>query len=113
MSEFRSIYSFNPEQALDLILRKPNAFILLGLIAFKLAHKIQYPRLEENEVYFSESDLNMMGYQPVLTPSQYRTALNYLVRLGFIEVSKDPLLRGLRIIKLLVNPFAIQGGSNG
>lgn len=104
------VYSYNPEQALDLILTKPNAFLLLGLIAFKIANNQHSYGLNKNEMYFVESNLKVLGYKPILTRGQLRVALNNLIDFGFIRVT--PHMRGIKIIKLLVNPFCL-GGENG
>lgn len=102
------VYSYNPEQALDLLKEKPNAFFLLSLIVFHLSRRRRSSdRLEKDEVYFCESIVKMTGaFKPILTPSQITTSLKNLTYFGFIEIKKDPVMR-FKIIKVLVNPFSI------
>ncbi len=100
------VYSYNPEQALHLIKTKPNSFLLLALIIFKKS--TEYGRgseLEDKEIYFSESDLKMVGFQPILTRGKLRGALNNLIKFGFIQIRKSKFAK-LKIIKILINPFS-------
>lgn len=109
-NSIRPVYSYNPEQALDLLTSKPKAFLLLGLIIFKLNHgyrnKYHYD-LTENEVYLSFDDV-YMKYKPALTRSGFETSINNLVIFGFISIRESFLFKRKKIARVLVNPFSSQ-----
>lgn len=99
------IYSYNPDQALQLIKTKPNAFLLMALISFKKSIECgRGSELEDDEIYFSERDIRMVGYKPILSRGQLQVALKNLIIFGFIQIRKSKFSR-LKIIKIIVNPF--------
>lgn len=101
------IYSHSPELTLDLMITKPNTFLLLSYIAFKLASSNwrRTKELEENEIPFWKFDLDVPGQRPMLKYHQLKTAFDNLVNFGYIEIRPHPSNGRMKAIKLLVNPF--------
>lgn len=98
-------FDYDPEEFLNLIKKKPNAFVLLGLIVFTLA-KRDTPSygLDINEIYLSDSLFKSTYNKYVLTSYQRDRSIKDLVNLCFIKIRNGPTKR-MRIITLLINPF--------
>ena len=98
-------FDFDPEEFLNLIRKKPKAYILLGLIAFSLSSKkYSSHELGLNEIYLNDSLFTQYGTKSILTAYERSKSIKELENLGIIQIRKSSLIN-CRIVKLIKNPF--------
>lgn len=88
---------------LDLLLYRPNAFLLLSYIKFQRAEKQLHP------LPFSIQGIRGMCGREVLNSSQVRRNLDILCEWGFIQIERPKYPPKVRLITILQRGEAIDG----